>query len=46
MLSEDDYILIGLFMIPATVLICSCVVGIRRMLNLEEREVEYLLAQP
>jgi len=46
MLSEDEYLLIGLFMIPVLIFICVCAVIIRRMLNLEEPELEHLLAQP
>jgi hypothetical protein len=46
MLSEDEYILIVLFMIPVVILICICVNSIRRVYNLEERELEALIIQP
>ena len=43
MLSEDEYILIGLFMIPVVILICICVNSIRRVYNSDEPEVGQLL---
>jgi len=46
MLSEDEYILIGLFMIPVIIIICICFTSIRRVYNLEERELEALIIQP
>lgn len=38
MLSEDDYIVIGLFMIPISVSILIIVICIRRMNNLDIEE--------
>lgn len=38
MLSEDDYIVIGLFMIPVAVCVSIAMICIRRLNNLEVEE--------